>query len=129
MFSSEWESALIDIDRGTEFSGDDVDRFSELVDLGAEYENLCVFIPTIDSGVVSVYVQRDGESDTVPVIIHVLDDDATGSFAHSTTDGTGGIVVNFELGAIRYLRMHVAADQDPDVTFYVRGYNRVIYGT
>lgn len=130
MFSSEWQTATLDYDRSaTQFVGDDVDRFTDLIDLGADYENILVFIPTIDSSVVTPYIQRDSSTATVPVAMHILDDDATGSFAHATTAGTGAITVIFRIGATRYLRLYTGSNQTADRTFYVRGFNRVVFGT
>ena len=128
MYASDWKTATIDIDRATEFSGDDVDRFSSLVDLGDNYEFLTVFVPTLTSAVVSVYVQRDDAIATVPAILNALDADATGSFAHSTTAGTGGVVVTFRIGGCRYLRVHTGANQAADRSLVVRGFNRTVYG-
>jgi hypothetical protein len=131
MFASDWKTATLDYDRSaTEFSGDDVDRFTDLVDLGDNYEFITVFIPALSaSGTVAPYVQRDGQIDTVPVAVNVLDADATGSFAHATSSGAGGIVVTFRVGAIRYLRLYVGADQTANRTFYLRGFNRMVLGT
>lgn len=128
MRGSPWKTALVDISRDTEFSGDDVDQISELVDLGKEYNKLLVFVPTIDSATVSVMVQRDGEIDTVPVVLHVLDDDATGSFLHATSAGTGGIAVIFEIGGCQFVRVVANANQSPDITFNVRGIDAVDMG-
>ena len=60
---------LIDIDRDTEFSGDDADRFSKLVDLGREYENMIMEVPTIDSAALSVYLQETQAEDAVPGMV------------------------------------------------------------
>jgi len=114
--------AVIDIDRASEFTGDDVDRFSELVDLGENFSKVLVWIPVLDAeGVVSLYVQRDSKVATVPVQMQAMDADATGHFAHATSSGAGSIAVPFEIGGAQYLRIHVAADQAADRTFYIRG--------
>uniref|UniRef100_A0A6M3L0F9 Uncharacterized protein n=1 Tax=viral metagenome TaxID=1070528 RepID=A0A6M3L0F9_9ZZZZ len=131
MFASDWKLATLDYDRSaTEFTGDDVDRFTDLVDLGDNYEYITVFIPALSaSGTVAPWVQRDGLIATVPVVVHILDDDATGSFAHATSSGAGSVVVTFKIGGCRYLRIYVAADQTANRLFYLRGFNRVAYGT
>jgi hypothetical protein len=49
-----WITALVDIDRDTEFTGDDVDQYSKMVDLGAEFANVLVTIPTITSSTVGI---------------------------------------------------------------------------
>ncbi len=124
MIPSAWFTATIDIDRATEFSGDDVDQFSSLVDLGANYEFVTVIIPTITSATTAPYVQRDNSIASVPIIVHALDDDATGSFAHATSAATTTNVCTFRIGGIQYLRIKCAANQGADKTLYVRGFNR-----
>jgi len=125
MIPSGWKTVTLDYDRDTEFTGDDADRFSELVDIKGHYEYVTVIIPALDSsGVVSIYIQKDEKIATVPIILHVLDDDATGSFAHSTSSGAGSIAVIFRLGTAQWFRIHVAADQAANRTFYVQGFNR-----
>jgi len=120
--AGEWQIATIDIDRASEFTGDDVDRFSGLVDLGSEFSNVLVFIPALDaSGVVSLYIQRDGNTDTVPKQVQIFDDDATGHFVHGTSSGAGDFAIVFHVGATQHLRVHVAANQAADRTFYVKG--------
>jgi hypothetical protein len=127
MFESQWKTVTLDYDRSaTEFTGDDVDRFTELIDLGNDYEFINVFIPTIDSATVTPYVQRDNAIATVPVVVHILDDDATGSFAHATTAGTGALTCIFRIGGIRWLRLYTGANQTADRTFYVKGFNRLV---
>ena len=122
MIAGEVKTALIDIGRAIEFSGDDVDRFSELVDLGQEFANVLVYIPTLDApGVVSLYIQRDGNEDTVPKQVMILDDDATGHFVHGTSSSAGDFYIVFHPGAVQHLRIYVAADQIADGTFYVKG--------
>ena len=123
MIPGPWKSALIDIDRATEFTGDDVDRYSALVDLEGNFEFVTVFIPTIDSATVTPYVQRDAAVATVPVAVQVLDADATGSFAHATTASTGAIAVTFRIGGVQHIRLYTGANQAADRTFYVRGFN------
>ena len=115
-------TALIDIDRATEFVGDDVDQFSMLVDLGGFFENAQVWLPTLSSeGVASIYAQRDAAVATVPVQVQTLDDNATGHFAKATTSGAGGIVITFNNVNTQYLRVKVAANQSADRSIIVRG--------
>jgi hypothetical protein len=116
-----WKSALIDVDRATEFVGDDVDQYSELVDLGGDFKDVLVIIPTITSSTISLCVQMDGDEDTVPDALNILDDDATGHFAHATTAGTAGMAVVFHVGAVQFLRVKAGSNQAADRTFYVRG--------
>ena len=116
-----WKDALVDIDRATEFTGDDVDQYSKLVDLGGEYEYVLVYVPTITSATTNLCLQRDGAVATVPVALYRLDDDATGDFLDATTAGTTSKYVLFHVGAIQYLRVKCGANQAADVTFYVRG--------
>ena len=120
-----WKTATIDIDRASEFTGDDVDQFSDVVDLGEDYEFVTVhFDAVITSGTVGPWVQKTAEVDEVPVIKHALDDDATGSFAHATTAAVTQVSVTFRIGGYQYLRIKAAANQAADRTFSVRGFNR-----
>ena len=116
-----WKSALIDITRATEFVGDDVDQYSELVDLGAEYENVMVLVPTITSATVGLCLQRDAAIATIPLPLHRLDDDATGSFLDATTAAVTSLFTIFKVGAAQYLRVKCGANQAADRQFYVRG--------
>lgn len=126
MDCTSWKSVLLDYDRSSEFTGDDVDQFSALVELRGNYEFLTVIIPALSaSGTVTPYIQRDGAIATVPVIVHVLDGDATGSFAHATSSGAGDIAVTFRIGGVQYLRLRVGANQTANRTFYVRGFNQM----
>ena len=131
MFASDWLTATLDYDRSDlEFTGDDVDQFSSLVDLGAEYEYLAVTIPELSaSGTVAVWVQRDAATDTIPMVVHILDADATGSFLHATSSGAGDIVVIFRIGGHRYVRIRANANQTANRLFQIRGFNRVVHGT
>lgn len=132
MLPGSWKNALIDIDRSTEFTGDDVDRYSQVVDLGGAFEYLAVFIPTIDSAQITPYVQRDSHVDkvtnangTVPVPVHFFNDsDADTDVVQSTVAGTGGIFVVFHIGSAQFVRIHSGANQTADRTFVIRGYNR-----
>lgn len=118
-----WKAALIDINRSSEFTGDDVDQYSELVDLGEGFNDLLVLIPTIDSAVVSIYVQKGPGKDEIPVSLNILDDDATGHFAHATTAGTGAIAIVFHIGGAEFIRIKTGQNQTADRTFYVMGSN------
>lgn len=120
-----WQAALVDINRATEFAGDDVDRFSALIDLGRECSGVVIDIPALSaSAAVSVYGQRDGEVDTVPKqVYHIMPDDGTVE-AWATAVDAGGYVVHCPvLGAVRYIRLHCSTNQAADRTFYVLGTN------
>jgi len=122
---SAWKTATIDIDRASEFTGDDVDQFSDVIDLGESYEFITVhFDSVITSATLNPWVQKTAEVDEVPVIKHILDDDATGSFAHATTAAATQVSVTFRIGGYQYLRLKAAANQAADETFSVRGFNR-----
>lgn len=128
MGATSWSSALLDIDRATEFSGDDVDQFSKLVDLGDSYEFVTIIIPTITSATIGLSIQRDGEEDSVPSPVYILDADATGNFLHATTAATTAMAVTFRLGGARWFRVKAGANQAADRTFYCRGFNQVVSG-
>ena len=122
MIAGPIKTALVDIDRASEFTGDDVDRFSEVVDLGEDFARVLVWIPALDAnGVVSVYVQRDSVISSIPLQVQSFDADATGHFVKGTSSGAGDIAITFDVGGVQYLRVHVAANQAADITFYVRG--------
>lgn len=116
-----WKDALIDIDRDTEFSGDDADQYSKLVDLGGDYKNVLVAIPTITSSVVGIAVQETNNEAEVPDIVNVLDRDATGHFAQATTAGTASMKIVFDVGGAQFIRIKCGSNQAADRTFRVRG--------
>jgi len=123
---SEWKTVTLDYDRASDgFTDEDVDRFTELVDMVEAYEFLTVLIPALSaSGTVSVRIPKDEKITTNPFAIHAFDADATGSFLHATSSGAGGIAATFRIGGAQYLRLYVAADQTADRVFYVKGFNR-----
>ncbi len=127
-FASDWKTATLDFDRSDlEFTDDDVDQFSSLVDLGEGYEHLAVFIPELSaSATVSIYVQRDAKIATIPLVIHSLDDDGTGSFLHATSSGAGDIYVIYRIGGARFVRIRANADQTADRAFTIKGFNRQV---
>lgn len=109
-----YKTATIDIDRASEFTDDDVDQYSSLVDLGRVSSKVMAFIPTITSSPVGIYVQRDNNVATVPTKVVAFDDDATGHFDHATSAGTGGIMAIFEVGAAQYIRFRCTSNQAAD---------------
>src|SRR4030043_1591527 len=110
MIAGGWKIATIDIDRAEEFTGDDVDQFSSLVDLGADFEFVLVMCSSaITSATLAPWVQKTDSKAEVPVVVHALDDDATGSFAHATTAAVTQIAVIFHIGEIQYLRLRAGA--------------------
>ena len=119
--AGQWLPVLVDIDRATEFSGDDVDQYSALVDLGADFENVLVIVPTITSSTVGIAIQQTPGIAEAPSPVYILDDDATGCFLHATTAATTAMAVKFEIGGARYLRIKCGSNQAADRTFYVRG--------
>ena len=117
-----WQSVLMDIDLTAQYAGEDIDRTSALVDLGSECSGVMIFVPTIDSAAISLLVQRDGETDTVPVALHyqIPSDGSTAAWA--TTASTGGYMIHIPvLGGVRYFRILTGENQTADRTFYVKG--------
>jgi hypothetical protein len=115
-------SVLVDIDRDAEFSGDDVDRFSKLLDLGSYFENIAMWIPTIDSSTIGLYAQRDGSIASVPVPIYHRKVSDESTVAWATTAGTGGyMIVCDRIGGVQYLRIYCGSDQTADRTILVQG--------
>lgn len=122
---SEWKTATIDIDRATEFTGDDVDQFSDVIDLEDNYEFVTVHCDSvITSATLAPWVQKTPEIDEVPVVKHALSDAATGSHEHATTAAVTQVSVTFRIGGYQYLRLRSGANQAADETFSVRGFNR-----
>lgn len=116
-----WQSVLMDIDLPAEYSGEDIDRTSALVNLGFEASGVMIFVPTIDSATIGLLVQRDAAIATVPVPLHwkkVSDDTTT---AWLTTASTGGFMIHAPLYGIQYFRILTGANQTADRTFYVKG--------
>lgn len=123
---SEWKTVTLDYDRASDgFTDEDVDRFTELVDMVEAYEFLIVLIPTIESALVSVRIQNDEKVTTNPFAVHHFhDNDADGTVLQASTDGTGGIAVIFRIGGAQYLRLYTSANQTSDRAFLVKGFNR-----
>ena len=117
-----WQSVLMDIDLTAQYSGEDIDRTSALVNLGAEYTGVMIFVPAIDSAAVSLLVQRNSAIATVPVGLHYkLPSDASTAL-WATTAGTGGCMIHCPcLGGIQYFRIYTGTNQTADRTFYVKG--------
>ena len=110
----DWKTALIDISESTTLSAE--------VDLGSEFEDLLVLVPTITSSTVTVHVAKESGGTFYP--LHILDDDATGSFASASTAATTSIALLFKIGGIRYIKIACGSAQETtDKTFYVRGIN------
>ena len=116
-----WQAVLMDIDLTAEYSGEDIDRTSALVDLGHECSGVMIFVPTISSAAISLLVQRDSTITTVPVALHhkLPSSDATALWA--TTASAGAYVIHVPLDCIQYFRILTGADQTADRTFYVKG--------
>lgn len=119
-----WKLALIDIDRATEFVGDDVDRYSKLVDLGAEFDKLVIKIPTITSAAISVYVQKTPSEAEVPVGVYYRQptDLATAAWADTAATTARSIVCDC-LGGYQFVRIYSGANQAADRSIYVKGVN------
>lgn len=125
MIPTKWIPVTIDVSRSTEFTVDDVDQYSELCDLGENFEFLTIIVPALDaSGSVVVYVQRDGSIATVPTIVTAFKSNGIGHFVLQTGAGAGGLAAIFRIGGCQFIRIRVNADQAANVTFYVRGFNR-----
>lgn len=125
MLPTGWKPCLIDIDRASEFTGDDVDRYSELIDLGMPCEFITVIIPTMVSAQITPYIQRDGNVASVPVPVHFWNDiSADTDVVQSTVADTGGIAITFNIGGAQFFRLYSSANQTVDETFYIRGFNR-----
>lgn len=117
-----WQTATIDIDRDTEFAGDDVDRYSSVIDLGRECSGVVIKLPAMTSSAISLYAQEVAAIATVPVPVHYrqASDDATTAWI--TTASTGSLTIHCNwLGAIRYIRIYAAVNQATDRSISVLG--------
>ena len=118
---SAWKTALIDIDRSAEFTGDDVDQYSKLVDLGQDFEEIVLDVPTLTSSALNIYVQKDGEVATVPVAVHYRQPTDLATAAWGTTASTGAFSISAKIGGYQYLRVRAASNQAADRSIKVRG--------
>lgn len=126
MRSTGWIPSVMDVDRKPlEFTGDDVDQFTSVIDLKGNYEFVTVIVPVIVSGTIIPYIQRTPAVSEVPAIMHILDADGAGSFAQTTANiSTVITAVTFRIGGAQYLRLRTSGNQTSDVTFYLKGFNR-----
>lgn len=125
MIPTGWIEALIDVDRALEFSGDDVDQYSKLVDLKGNYEFLTVKLPTITSSTITVYGQETEAEDEVPLPVHFWgDSDADTNVEQATVAATTALILTFRIGALQYIRIRANSTQSADVSVKVRGFNR-----
>lgn len=126
MLASGWKTCLVDIDRATEFSGDDKTKFSKLIDLDDNFEFITVIMPALESTTaVTPYIQMDAAIASVPVpmyFFHNIDLDT--DVIQSSVGATGGYALTFRVGGVQHLRIHCGTTQTDDRTFYVRGFNR-----
>jgi len=120
MICSRWKTATFDIDRATEFTGDDVDQYSSLVDLEKPYTILIIDAPTIDASTVSVAVQEEDGVTQVPVLMHYTKSDDS-SAAWATTAGTGGYSITCLIYGHQFVRIKCGSNQTADRVFKVRG--------
>ena len=116
-----WLEALVDIDRATEFTGDDVDQYSKLVDLGQDCDELVIDIPTITSSTVGVSVQKDGDVDTIPVAVHYRQPTDLATAAWATTAGTAAHSITCKIGGYQFIRIKCGSNQAADRSFKVKG--------
>ena len=125
------KTALIDIDRASEFVGDIVDQYSKIVDLLENYEFLTVLLPTLDSASITPYVQEEQKVTnpavvgTIPVPVHFFNDiDADTDVIQSTVASTGLIAITFNIGGAQYVRLLAGATQTADRSIKCWGFNR-----
>ena len=120
--STGWQSVLLDYDLTAQYSGEDIDRTSALVDLGYECSGVLIYVPAIDSATIGLLIQRDSAITTVPAALHYRQTSDNATAVWATTAGTGGYYIHCDcLGAVRYFRILTGADQTANRTFYVMG--------
>jgi len=122
MIYSERVSVTLDFNRTpTEFTGDDVDQFTELISLNKPYEKLIIEVPTIESSTVQVHTQWDDSISTVPSPLHEQGSVDSTTILWATTAGTGGYTIVCDAGLVQHFRLRCGTDQTADRVFYVRG--------
>ena len=101
-----WQTATIDIDRDSEFSGDDVDQFSGVVDLQEYFDGVALKLPALTNSAITLYNADNATVSTVPLVLHVMKADLSATAAWTVSAGTGSIqVIARGLGAVRFLRV------------------------
>jgi hypothetical protein len=121
MIYSERKAAIIDIDRATEFTGDDVDRYSSLVKFDKPYERLIITIPEITSAALNVYVAASDSVAAVPVPVHYRQTTDNATAVWATTASTGKIQITCDVGLAQFVRLYLGANQTADRTLYIVG--------
>ncbi len=92
------------------------------VDLGGTYEFLLVLIPTITNSTTSIQVAEASGGTFFP--LYALDDDATGCFAHATTQATTTMAVVFRIGGAQFVKVLFGSAQGGDSTIKIQGFDR-----
>ena len=110
-----WKTAIL------AFATDD--DLTPAVDLGGEFQDLLVVIPTITSSTVTVHMSNLLDGTYYP--LYILDDDATGSFASATTQENVPKAVIFHIGCIRFIKIACGSAQGANREFQIRGINPV----
>lgn len=124
MIIGSWQTALIDINRDQEFgAGDDVDRYSMLVDLGRAYDRLLIILPALSaSAAISIWVQELASTATVPTQLYYFKPEAAAHAAWATSSGAGTLAIACNhLGGFRYVRLKASADQAADRSIRIAG--------
>jgi len=97
---------------------------SSETDLGAEFQQVQVYNPALDSATITIQVARS--SGGTFVAPYSFDADATGDFANATTAKTGAGMNVFKDICARYVKVVVGAAQTSAArTFYIRGINSI----
>jgi len=86
------------------------DDLTAAVDLGADYDTLIVYIPTLTSAELTLYV-----SETLAGTYYAVGNSVT------VAAGTGGFIDVWILGGARYIKIGTSAAQGANRTFRVRG--------
>ena len=127
MYSSQWITVTWDIDRTTDTNGDP-DKYSGVIDLGDNYKELLVWIPTITAAQIGIEGQLDGDESTSDVTNPVYDwkdSDADTDVQQLSASETTAKLLTFKIGGLRYVRLYSSNNQAADRTFYVKGIDRV----
>lgn len=119
-----YETATIDIDRASEFTGDDVDQYSSLVDLNGMFTGLSIILPAITSSAINIYIQEGGVKTTVPTVVHYRQTSDNATAAWTTTASAGACAITCDnLPVARFVRIRCTTNQGADRAIKVCGFN------
>ena len=106
-------TATIDINRDSEFTGDDVDQFSSLVNLGRRCDKVKLTFPSLTASAVNLYGQEGSSTSTVPKVIHAVKADISATAVLVITSNPQNTTVVVPCG-YQYIRVRCTTNQAAD---------------